>query len=184
MAAILSDRIRAQLALVEEHVRRENAHDLPGIMATFGHRAWYDDEPWDEHHEGRDAVHDYYEDLLTSLPDLHIDIANCLAAEDGVALEVRISGTHLGSWRGLPPTGRQVTFPLCGLYTFDEEGKLAGERIYYDRGSVLHQVGLYHDPQSLLGRLETLLAHPVTVARAYARKLIVSRPDARMRGQA
>jgi hypothetical protein len=33
-----SDRIRAQIALVEEHVRRENAHDLPGIMDTFGAR--------------------------------------------------------------------------------------------------------------------------------------------------
>ena len=64
-----------------------------------------------------------------------------------------------------------MKFPLCGVYTFDEEGKLAGERIYYDRGSVLHQVGLYRDPQTVLGRLETVLAHPVTVARAYARKL-------------
>jgi predicted ester cyclase len=64
-------------------------------------------------------VHGYYKDLLTSLPDLHIDIVHCFAAENGVALEVRISGTHLGSWRGLPPTGRRVTFPLCGLYTFD-----------------------------------------------------------------
>jgi hypothetical protein len=45
MAAILSDRIRARLEVVEEHVRRENAHDLPGIMTTFGHQAWYDDEP-------------------------------------------------------------------------------------------------------------------------------------------
>ena len=158
MTANPGDRIRAQLALVEEHVRRENAHDLPGIMATFGQRARYDDEPWSEHHEGRDAVQGYYEDLLTSLPDLHIDITHCMAAEDGVALEVRISGTHLGSWRGLPPTGRPVTFPLCGIYTFDDQGRLAGERIYYD-------------PQSLLGRLETLLAHPVTLARAFARKL-------------
>jgi steroid delta-isomerase-like uncharacterized protein len=172
MAAVLNDRTRAQLALVEEHVRRENAHDLPGIMATFGRRAWYEDEPWGEHHEGRDAVHGYYESLLVSLPDLHIDIMHRLAAEDGVVLEVRISGTHLGSWRGLPATGRPVAFPLCGLYTFDEEGKLAGERIYYDRGSVLQQVGLYRDPQSLLGRLEMLFAHPVTVARAYARKLV------------
>lgn len=48
---------------------------------------------------------------------------------------------------------------------------LAGERIYYDRGSVLRQVGLYHDPQSVVGRLEILLAHPITVARAYGRKL-------------
>lgn len=91
-----------------------------------------------------------------------------------MALEVRTSGTHLGPWRGLPPTGRPVSFPLCGLYTFDEDGKLAGERIYYDRGYVLQQVGLFRDPQSLLGRLEILLAHPVTVARAYARKLTLT----------
>jgi steroid delta-isomerase-like uncharacterized protein len=171
MTATLSDCIRARLEVVEEHVRRENAHDLPGLMTTFGHQAWYDDEPWGEHHDGREAVRRYYEDLIAALPDLHIDIVHRLAAEDGVALEVRISGTHLGPWRGLPPTGRRVDFPLCGLYTFDEEGKLAGERIYYDRGSVLHQVGLYHDPQTLLGRLETLFAHPITVARAYARKV-------------
>ena len=171
MSANLSARARAQLAIVEEHVSRENAHDLPGIVATFGHRAWYDDEPWGEHHDRRDAVRGYYEDLLTSLPDLHIDITRCLAAEEGVALEVRISGTQLGSWRGLPPTGRPVLFPLCGLFSFDEGGMLAGERIYYDRGSVLRQVGLYHDPQSFVGRLEILLAHPITVARAYGRKL-------------
>jgi steroid delta-isomerase-like uncharacterized protein len=176
MTANLSTRARVQLALVEEHVARENAHDLPGIMATFGHRAWYDDEPWGEHHEGRDAVHGYYESLLTSLPDLHINITRCLAAEEGVALEVRISGTQLGPWRGLPATGRAVVFPLCGIFSFDEEGRLAGERIYYDRGSVLRQVGLYHDPQSFAGRLEVALAHPITVARAYGRKLFRPTP--------
>jgi steroid delta-isomerase-like uncharacterized protein len=172
MSGSPDDRIRAQIALVEEHVRRENAHDLSGIMATFGQRARYDDEPWGEHHDGRDAVQGYYEDLLRSLPDLRIDITRCVAAENGVALEVRISGTHLGPWRGLPATGRRVSFPLCGVYSFDEEGKLAGERIYYDRGSVLQQVGLYRDPQSVTGRLEAFLAHPVTVVRAYMRKLI------------
>ena len=176
MTTNLSESVRARLALVEEHVRRENAHDLAGIMATFGSHARYDDEPWGEHHEGRAAVQGYYEDLLTSLPDLRIDITRCLAAEDGIALEVRMSGTHLGPWRGLPPTGQRVSFPLCGVYSFDDEGKLAGERIYYDRGSVLQQVGLYHDPQTFLGRLETLLAHPITVARAYARRL--TRPAA------
>src|SRR5262245_2748464 len=101
MTATLRDRIRARLEVVEEHVRRENAHDLQGIMTTFGQQAWYDDEPWGEHHDGRDAVRRYYEDLLVALPDLRIDIAHRLVAEDGVALEVRISGTHLGSWRDL-----------------------------------------------------------------------------------
>lgn len=166
-----NERVRACIAVVEEHVRRENAHDLDGIMATFGRSACYHDAPWGECHEGREAVHGYYESLLTSLPDLNIAITKCLAADDGVVLEVIISGTHLGPWRGLPPTGRRVSFPLCGIFTFNEDGSLAGERIYYDRASVLQQIGLYHDPQGLLGKLETLVAHPVTVARAYVRRL-------------
>lgn len=166
------DTARSRLEAVQEHVRRENAHDLPGVMATFGDRARYDDEPWGEHHRGRDAVRRYYEDLLAALPDLHIQIEHQVAAEEGVVLEVRIGGTHLGPWRGLPPTGRRVDFPLCAVYSFDETGRLAGERIYYDRGSVLQQVGLFHDPTSILGRLETVLAHPYTIARAYVRQVI------------
>ncbi len=171
MTAALSERGRAQLALVEEHVRRENAHDSreswppsgrgPDMTMSHGASTTRDETP----------CRAITKTLLVSLPDLRIDITRRLVSEDGVALEVRVSGTHLGPWRGLPPTGRPVSFPLCGLYTFDEDGKLAGERIYYDRGYVLQQVGLFRDPQSLLGRLEILLAHPVTVARAYARKL-------------
>jgi hypothetical protein len=86
MSTLPNDRIRAQIALVEEHVRRENAHDLPGIMETFGDQAYYDDEPWSEHHEGRDAVQAYYVNLLASLPDLQIKINNCIAAENGVVI--------------------------------------------------------------------------------------------------
>jgi hypothetical protein len=72
----------------------------------------------------------------------------------------------------LPATGRLVSFPLCGVFEFDNAGKLAGERIYYDRAFVLQQVGLFHDPQSLRGRIEALFAHPFTIARAFARKIL------------
>ncbi|HUL48848.1 MAG TPA: ester cyclase [Gemmatimonadales bacterium] len=172
MTVALSDRARAQLALVEEHVRHENAHNLEGILGTFGSGARYDDEPWAEHHDGRDAVATYYTNLLVSLPDLRIDIKRRIVTEDAVVLEVQINGTHLGPWRGLPATGRRVSFPLCGIFTFDGAGKLAGERIYYDRADVLQQVGLFRNPQSLIGRVEALVSHPLTVAGAYARKLV------------
>ena len=95
---MLSDVARARLALVEEHVRHENAHDLPGIMETFGHGARYDDEPWSEHHDGRDAVQRYYTDLLTASPDLRIDIVRRLVTDEAVALEVRISGIASRPW--------------------------------------------------------------------------------------
>jgi hypothetical protein len=55
---------------------------------------------------------------------------------------------------------------LCGIYTFDASDKLAGERIYYDRGVVFGQLGLFHEPKGL-GRIITALSHPITIARAY-----------------
>jgi steroid delta-isomerase-like uncharacterized protein len=167
-----------RLRLVEEHVRRENRHDLPGIMATFGDDAVYDDAPWDEHHAGRGAVEQYYRDLLAALPDLQIDVQNRLVTDDAVVLEVMISGTQTGPWRGLPATGRPVRFPLCAIYHFTSNGKLASEKIYYDRAGVLRQVGLYHEPVGVVGRLVTGLTHPLTLARAYLRKLAGSKPVA------
>jgi hypothetical protein len=58
------------------------------------------------------------------------------------------------------------------VYTFDAEDRLAGEKIYYDRGTVLRQLGVFHEPQSALGRICTLATHPLTIARALGRILL------------
>jgi len=157
--------------LVAEHIRLENAHDLNGLMTTFGDQAAYDDEPWDDHRRGLDAVQAYYEMLLTAMPDLYIDVVGQHVAEDTIVVEVMISGTHLGPWRGVPATGREISFPLCGIYTFDANDRIAGERIYYDRMEVLRQIGLMHDPLTTFGRVMTGMAHPVTLTKAFGRKL-------------
>src|SRR6187549_2345189 len=108
----------ARLALVEQHVRSENLHDLKAVMATFGAEARYDDEPWGDHRVGREGVRSYYAELLRALPDLVIDVVQRHVAADGIILEVEIRGTHRGAWRNLPASGRQVRFPLCGVFTF------------------------------------------------------------------
>jgi steroid delta-isomerase-like uncharacterized protein len=170
-------RLQARLAIVEEHVRCENRHDLTGLMATFGADARYDDEPWQDHRLGLDGVRSYYAELLASLPDLAIKVRHRHIASDAIVLEVTIQGTHLGPWRGgMPATGRRVEFPLCGVFTFDGEDRLAGERIYYDRGTVMRQIGLFHEPEGRLGRIVTALSHPLTIARALLRTFHRSRP--------
>ena len=166
-----TDKRSARMALVEQHVGFENAHDLDGVLGTFGNTAHYDDEAWGEHYEGAGGVRQFYEQLMKALPDLKIEIQNRHVTDDSVVLEVMIRGTHLGPWRGLPATGRSVNLPLCGVYTFDSYDRLSGEKIYYDRGTVLRQLGVFHEPQSILGQLCTLATHPVTIARAIARKL-------------
>ena len=161
----------ARIALVEEHIRLENAHDLEGVLRTFGDGAHYDDEAWGEHYEGPDGVRRFYERLMQALPDLEIAVRRRHLTEDAIVMEVAIRGTHLGRWRGLPATGRRVDFPLCGVYTFDGQDRLAGERIYYDRSTVLRQLGVFYEPQSAMGRITTLATHPGTIFLALWRKL-------------
>jgi steroid delta-isomerase-like uncharacterized protein len=162
--------IDARFAVVDEHIRCENNHDLDAVMATFGAEARYDDEPWEDHRTGLDGVRSYYLELLHALPDLEIQVRQKHVSSDSVVVEVIIRGTHLGPWRGLPATGSRIEFPLCGIYSFDQEGRLAGERIYYDRGAVLGQLGLFHEPVSGLGRLVTAVSHPITIGRAYLKR--------------
>jgi steroid delta-isomerase-like uncharacterized protein len=169
-ALTAKDRTASRIALVERHVHLENAHDLEGVLQTFGGTARYDDEAWGEHYEGASGVRSFYQQLMHALPDLEIEVGRRHISENAILLEVVIRGTHLGAWRGLPATGRRVEFPLCGVYTFDDYDQLAGERIYYDRATVLRQLGVLHEPQSRLGRILILINHPITLVRALLRK--------------
>jgi steroid delta-isomerase-like uncharacterized protein len=166
------DKRSARIAIVEQHIRLENEHDLESVLGTFGDSARYDDEPWGEHYTGRNGVGLFYGLLMKALPDLEIQIQRRYVTDDAIVVEVIIRGTHLGGWRGLPATGRRIEFPLCGVYTFDADDRLAGEKIYYDRGTVLRQLGIFHEPQTVLGQISRLATHPVTIARACARKLL------------
>ena len=74
MGSIPDDRRLARMATVEQHVRFENAHDLNGVLGTFGDTAHYDDEAWGEHYNGRDGVRTFYVQLMSALPDLNIEI--------------------------------------------------------------------------------------------------------------
>lgn len=165
-------RSKARIKLVEEHIQFENLHDLDGILGTFGKDARYDDGPWGDHRLGHGEVRMYYKELLAAVPDLRIEVRNWHAAEEAVIVEVTISGTHAGAWRGLPGTGRPLSFPLCGIFTFDFADRILGEKIYYDRATVLRQLGLFREPATLAGRLLTAINHPLILARAVLRKLV------------
>jgi steroid delta-isomerase-like uncharacterized protein len=169
------NRHAARLKIVDEHIARENQHDLEGILRTFGPTARYDDEPWDGHYIGHDGVRTYYDGLLKAMPDLRIEVQQRYASQNAVIVEVIISGHHLGAWRGLPPTGRPVRFPLCGIFVFDNEDRLAGEKIYYDRATVLRQLGIFLEPDHGLGRIATIITHPITMARTILRMALARR---------
>ncbi|MFN2563659.1 MAG: ester cyclase [Gemmatimonadaceae bacterium] len=143
MPTLLTDaRAAARLAAVDEHARAENSHDLDRLMDTFGDRPVWDDRSANERHDARDGVRTYYAELFAGFPDFGFDIEWRHVAADAVILEVTVRGMHTGAWKGIAPTGRRVEFPVCAVFTFDETNRIQAETVYFDRMTVLSQLGV------------------------------------------
>ena len=159
---------QATVASMEKNVKRDLKP--PYIGPLPGTKLKFRDALAQERPSPQQWPHRPYTELLQALPDLKIEVLGRHVASESVIVEVIINGTHLGPWRGLPATGRHLQFPLCGIYEFDDYDRLAAERIYYDRGAVLGQLGLFHEPVRGFGRVVTVLSHPWTIARACLRR--------------
>jgi hypothetical protein len=52
-----------------------------------------------------------------------------------------------------------------------EQDRLVCERVYFDAGTVLQQLGIAHDPLSLTGKIATVFNHPLTIGQALVRQV-------------
>jgi hypothetical protein len=60
----------------------------------------------------------------------------------GVIEVTRMTGTHVGRWAGIEPTGRGVTLDVIIHFPWDPHNqKFAGERIYFDRAGLAAILG-------------------------------------------
>jgi steroid delta-isomerase-like uncharacterized protein len=132
--------LAARLRLVDEHFRHENAHDLDGILATFGPAP--DLTLNGETHGGRDSVRGLFEGLLHAFPDLQIEVKKRYVAEHTVVAEILLKGTQREIFLGIPPTGRYVEIPTCAIFRFDPQDKFAGKTVYFDATVLLARAGV------------------------------------------
>jgi steroid delta-isomerase-like uncharacterized protein len=156
-------------ATVREHMESENRHDFDTTMETFYHPR-YELIPTGDVHDGKGAVARYFEETRSAFPDQRNELIALHHADDAVIAEFILKGTHKGSFRGLPPTGRSFECRMVALFLFDED-RLVCERVYFDSATILRQLGIAHDPLSLRGRVATVLNHPLTIGRAVIRGL-------------
>ena len=155
-------------AIVREHMESENAHDFDTTIATFGHPR-YELVATGDVYDGERAVRAYFAESRRAFPDQRNEVVALHHADDAVIVEFDLLGTHLGPLRALPPTGRAFRCRMSAHFVFDGD-RLVCERVYFDRLTIMRQLGLAHDPTSLAGRVTTLVSHPLTVGRALARR--------------
>ena len=93
--------------------------------------------------------------FLEGFPDLHLEVLDSSADERMVAQRILFTGTHTGSFRGLPPTNRQVRFSGLEINRM-VEGKVAAHWFQLDAVTLFGQLGLRVVPgPRLLPRLLT-----------------------------
>jgi steroid delta-isomerase-like uncharacterized protein len=157
-------------AIVIEHMESENRHEFDVTLETFDHPR-YELIATGDVFDGPKEVAAYFEETRTAFPDQRNELIALHHSDDAVFVEAMLYGTHDGSFRGLPPTGRKFEMRFCAMFAFEEE-RLVCERVYFDAGTVLRQLGIAHDPLTLRGRLATVANHPVTIGRAVARQVL------------
>ena len=166
----MTDPVRvAREAVVREHMESENRHDFDVTIATFTH-PHYELIATGEVYDGENAVREYYARTRTTFPDQRNKLVALHHADDAVIVEFDLLGTHQGTYRGLPPTGRAFRCRMAAIFEFEGEG-IVCERVYFDSATILRQLGIAHDPLTLTGRVATVLNHPVTIGRALVRRV-------------
>ena len=155
-------------AIVVEHMESENRHEFDVTLETFDHPR-YELIGTGDVHDGAAEVAAYFEETRTAFPDQRNELIALYHADDAVIVEAMLYGTHDGPLRGLPPTGRKFEMQFVAVFLFDED-RLVCERVYFDPGKILRDIGVAHDPVSVRGRLATVANHPVTIGRALLRR--------------
>jgi steroid delta-isomerase-like uncharacterized protein len=166
----VTDELRARREeIVREHMESENRHEFDVTLGTFDHPR-YELIGTGDVYDGPEEVSRYFEETRTAFPDQRNELIALHHADDAVLVEAMLYGTHDGSFRGLPATGRSFEMQFLAVFVFEQD-RLVCERVYFDVGTILRQLGIAHDPLTLRGRVATVANHPLTVGRAILRRV-------------
>jgi steroid delta-isomerase-like uncharacterized protein len=128
--------------IVDQHFAAENAHDVPGTLATYTDDIVWDDvtHPLSPVH-GKEAVGAVYTDIIAAIPDVNFVSTRRFTSEDGqwVVDESDVTGHVEGEWAGIAGEGAPVEVRVLHLFQI-REGLIAYENTWFDSAAVARQV--------------------------------------------
>jgi steroid delta-isomerase-like uncharacterized protein len=122
-----------------------NDHDYARLAGALSEQCEWLAVPTGKVFRGPDPLVAGLREFLKPFPDGRGEILNLVAAGDTVVVEWRVTGTHTGPLNGREATGK--TFERRGCSVAEVRGgKIVGYRDYFDRLTLIEQLGL--TPQS------------------------------------
>ncbi|WP_247729845.1 ester cyclase [Halovivax limisalsi] len=145
--------------LVRDFVAWENGDESKIDVVSESLDMYNPGLPGGEAHD-REAVADYLHESRTGFPDVRFTIEELASTGNVVLAELRVTGTHRGSFKGIPPTGRHVEFGAMAKYVVADD-TVVECHIHYDTRTLADQLGLSFPevigqlPKLVRGKLQT-----------------------------
>lgn len=128
------------LQLVARHLAAENAHRMQETLDTLHPDCVFEDVALQQSWHGRAGARAYYESWWSAFA-ITVHGERRYGSTDGTMIaEARYIGRHIGDFHGIAATHRPIDLRLAVIIGF-RDGLMAGERFYYDLGSLLRQIG-------------------------------------------
>ena len=118
------------------HSIAEDRRDVEGLVGTLAPDCLYEIVPTGQRWEGHDGARGFYSELFAAFPDNAFALSEIVVGPQGVMEVATLTGTNLGPWAGMEPSGLPVSLQVLILFPWDPASeRFAGERIWFDRGS-------------------------------------------------
>jgi len=125
---------KARIAqLFEQVITHNELHLADEIFAPDFHWPQFD-------LHGPDGVRSWVRDFRAAFPDVVDSVQEQVCEGDVVITRVRVIGTQLGDFRGLPPSGRRADFTAVGIDRFRGE-QVVERTALFDFVDVMRQLG-------------------------------------------
>src|SRR6185437_1008316 len=129
------DNLAAQKAMGEA----VNSGHLEEMKRTFANDV-KDHDPAAGQPPGPEGFVEFFRMFRAAFPDLAVAIDHTVCDEENVAIAYTISGTHEGTFSGIPPTGKKVHVRGVQIARF-EDGKIVERWGSSDELGILKQLG-------------------------------------------
>jgi steroid delta-isomerase-like uncharacterized protein len=143
------------LASVTDVLRCWNAGDISGVLEYYRADILWRNVALEQEYRGHQEVGAFIGALLRWLPDLNFEVTQKIACGSNVAERWRMSGTHLGTFLGVPATGKRIEIHGMSML-ITRNGRFVQDEFYFDAMNVLGQMGLIPPVTSLdspIGRI-------------------------------
>jgi steroid delta-isomerase-like uncharacterized protein len=151
---VLNETELANLRTVTDVLQYWNRQDIEGVLAYYDESITWLNIAMEETYHGKHEVRGFLRRLFAAFPDLNFEVTYKIARGDNVAEQWFIRGTHLGTFMGIPPTGRRVEIPGMSMAEL-RQAKFVSDHFYFDALGVLRDMALMPPlsvSETLLGR--------------------------------